>query len=64
MSDIAFLDHTARKPNVRLDIIAERKPSQLNESSAAEASDTPSCTVTTAALHEDAAKEVADGVKG
>lgn len=44
MSDIAFFDQTARNPNVRLDIIADMNPSQLNESSAADARETPSCT--------------------
>ena len=38
-----FLDHTARKPNVRLDTMAEMKPTQLNVRSDADASATPAC---------------------
>ena len=41
ISFIAFLDHTALKPNVRLDIIADKNPNQLNDNSAAEARATP-----------------------
>ena len=37
-----FLDQTARKPKVRFDIMAVRKPIQLKDSSAAEAMATPS----------------------
>ena len=38
-----FLDHTARKPKVRLETMAEMKPVQLNVRSDADASATPAC---------------------
>jgi len=38
---IAFLLQTARNPNVKLDTMAEMKPYQLKESSAADAIATP-----------------------
>jgi len=38
-----FLDRTARKPKVRLDIMAVEKPIQLNERSEADAMPTPAC---------------------
>lgn len=37
------MDHTARKPNVRLDTMAEMKPTQLKVRSDADASATPAC---------------------
>ena len=37
------MDHTARKPKVMLDSMADRKPSQLKLSSAALARATPTC---------------------
>ena len=39
-----FLERTALKPNVKLDIIAVVKPSQLKDKSEAEAMPTPACT--------------------
>ena len=39
--DMAIFDHTARKPNVRLEAMAVRKPIQLKESSPADARPTP-----------------------
>ena len=41
MSFMAFLDHTALNPKVRLDIMADKKPYQLKDNSAAEAMATP-----------------------
>ena len=38
---IARFDHTARKPKVKFEIMAEMKPYQLKDSSAAEAIPTP-----------------------
>ena len=38
-----FLDHTARKPKVRLETMAEMKPVQLKVRSDADASATPAC---------------------
>ena len=37
------MDHTARKPKVRLETMAEMNPVQLNVRSEAEASATPAC---------------------
>lgn len=41
ISFIAFLDHTALNPKVRFDIMADKNPYQLKESSAADAMATP-----------------------
>lgn len=49
MSVIAFLDQTARKPNVKLDIMADKNPNQLNDNSAADARATPTMIGTKAA---------------
>ena len=38
-----FFERTARKPNVRLEIMAVVKPIQLNDRSDAEAMPTPTC---------------------
>ena len=38
-----FFDHTALKPKVRLETMAEMKPVQLNVRSEADASATPAC---------------------